>query len=60
MNKNEKWVLNAAVLREGKKRLSCTKAKKLSQEHDISLKEIGKICNRNGIRIVACQLGCFK
>jgi hypothetical protein len=60
MNQNEKRVVDAAVLRAGKKKLSCAKAKKLSQEHAISLKEIGNICNRHGIKIVACQLGCFK
>ncbi len=60
MNENEKLVLNAAVLREGKKTLACAQALKLSQEHDISLKEIGEACNRYGIKIIACQLGCFK
>jgi hypothetical protein len=47
-------------VREDKKTLACTEAIKLSQEHDISLKEIGDTCNEHGIKIVACQLGCFK
>ncbi|MGD0229724.1 MAG: hypothetical protein ABSC19_05100 [Syntrophorhabdales bacterium] len=60
MNENDNLVLNAAVLREGKKTLACAQAHKLSQEHDISLKEIGEACNRYGIKIIECQLGCFK
>jgi hypothetical protein len=60
MSENEKLVLNAVVLREGKKILSCAQAQILSQDHDISLKEIGEACNRNGIKIVECELSCFK
>jgi hypothetical protein len=60
MSENEKLILNAAQAREEKKILACTEAIKLSREHDISLKEIGDTCNRLGIKIVECQLGCFK
>ena len=60
MSENEKLVINAAVLREGRKILSCSEASKLSQEHGISLKEIGEACNEHGIKIIECELGCFK
>jgi hypothetical protein len=60
MGVNEKLALNAAVLREGKKTLACAQAFNPSKERDISLKEIGDACNRNGIKIVSCQLGCFE
>ena len=60
MSENEKLVLNAAVLREGKKTLACAQALQLSQEHKISLQEIGETCNRHGIKIISCELGCFK
>jgi hypothetical protein len=60
MSENETLVLNTSVLREDKKTLTCVQAVKLSQEHDISLKEIGETCNRHGIKIISCQLGCFK
>ena len=60
MNENKELVLNAVVLREGKKILACARAVKLSQEHNISLKEIGETCNQNDIKIIECQLGCFK
>ena len=60
MNKNEKLINDAAVLREGKKKLSCAQAFKLSKEHNISLKEIGETCNQQGIKMMECQLGCFE
>lgn len=60
MNESEKVIMNASVLREGKKVLSCTQAVKLSKEHNISLKEIGEACNRHGIKLIECQLGCFE
>ncbi|HME43275.1 MAG TPA: hypothetical protein VKF36_09340 [Syntrophorhabdales bacterium] len=60
MSENEKLVLNAAVLRESKKALACAQAQTLSQEHDIFLREISKAYNRYGIKIIECELGCFK
>jgi hypothetical protein len=60
MSENEKMILNAAALRDGKKTLSCAQALKLSQEIKISLQEIGETCNRHGIKIISCELGCFK
>ncbi len=59
MNENEKLIDAATVFSDGKKRLSCARAVELSKKHDISLKEIGEVCNRLGIKITACQLGCF-
>jgi len=47
-------------MRDGKKKLACAQAFKLSKEHGISLKEIGEICDKNDIRINSCQLGCFE
>jgi hypothetical protein len=40
-------------------RLSCAAAHELARELNISLKEIGSICNELKIKITACQLGCF-
>ncbi|MDR2018618.1 MAG: hypothetical protein LBQ00_07090 [Syntrophobacterales bacterium] len=60
MNENEKLILSAAVACDEKKMLSCAKAHRLAQEHEISLKEIGDTCNRLGIKITECELGCFK
>ena len=40
-------------------RLSCERAHTLSRELDVSLGEIGRICNELKIKIAECQLGCF-
>lgn len=60
MDTSEQNVIDAATGKDGKKRLACQAAFALSQKEDISLKEIGSICNRNDIKISSCQLGCFK
>jgi hypothetical protein len=41
------------------KRLPCTEAFKIAHDLEVSLAEVGKSCNELGIKIVACQLGCF-
>lgn len=53
------------VLAEVKKRsrngkLACAAALKLAKELKISPKRIGQAANELGIKIRACQLGCFK
>ena len=40
-------------------RLSCEKAHELSASLGVPLREIGALCNELGIKISACQLGCF-
>lgn len=40
-------------------RLSCEKAHELAKDLNISLQEIGAICNELAIKIAVCQLGCF-
>lgn len=52
-------ILNATESRDGKKILTCARAVKLSSENDISLKEIGELCDAHGIKIRECRLGCF-
>ena len=59
MSNNEQLVIDAAVEKDGKKRLACAQAFALQQKHAISLKEIYEICNKHSIKIVSCQLGCF-
>jgi len=60
MNKKEELLLSKTTLRGDKKTLSCLQAMNISNEHDIPLKEIGEMCNSLGIKIVDCELGCFK
>jgi len=48
-------VIDAA--RDG--RLSCTTARKLARELQVSPREIGQACDELKIKIHACELGCF-
>lgn len=41
------------------KQLQCTEAFKIANDLEVSLAEVGKSCNELGIKLVACQLGCF-
>ncbi len=52
-------VLEAAAEHDGKRVLSCARAFEIHRQHQIALRDIGKICNENGIKIRQCQLGCF-
>lgn len=52
-------IRGAAVAVDGKLRLPCRRAFQLADEHNLSLKEIGDICNTKDIKIINCQLGCF-
>lgn len=61
MNADEygKMIEEAAVDKDGRKVMYCVTAFELSEKSGISLKEIGKYCTENGIKISGCQLGCF-
>ncbi len=48
-------VRNASV----NNRLACEKAHAIAKDLNISLREIGALCNELKIKITACQLGCF-
>lgn len=49
-------ILKAA--KEG--RISCTMARKLARELQVTPKEIGQACNDLKVKIFACELGCFE
>jgi hypothetical protein len=40
-------------------RLACGDAFRIAADLDISVSEVGRVCNELGVKIVACQLGCF-
>jgi hypothetical protein len=40
-------------------RLTCERAHDLARELNVSLQEIGVVCNELKIKVSACQLGCF-
>ncbi len=56
MTEIEKKLLEASK----NNKLPCKLAFKLSEELNISLKEVGEIANKLNIKITNCQLGCFK
>lgn len=62
MDQEESTKLVLASTREidGVRRISCAEAFRIHHQHGIALKDIGKICNENTVRICACQLGCFQ
>jgi len=52
-------VLEQAREINGKKKLACAQAFELANEFQVEVSEIGRICNRQKIKICKCQLGCF-
>jgi hypothetical protein len=40
-------------------KLPCASAFQIAKEMKVSIKEVGETCNRQGIKIKSCQLGCF-
>lgn len=55
-----KMVIEAAKEVKGVKKLSCAEAFRLAGELEIKVSEIGRICNKQKIKICNCQLGCFR
>ena len=45
------------VCKNGK--LSCASAHKVAAELNVPVRTIGNAANELGVKIVACQLGCF-
>jgi hypothetical protein len=41
-------------------KLACKRAFELAEELGVGLREVGKAANEAGVKIAACQLGCFK
>ncbi|HPO12008.1 MAG TPA: hypothetical protein PLI09_01080 [Candidatus Hydrogenedentes bacterium] len=53
--------INAAVgEREGRTTLRCPDAFRIAGEFSVGVGLIGNLCNELHIKIVQCQLGCFK
>lgn len=52
-------IKDAATEIDGQGKLPCKKAFQLAEELNLSLKELGDICNAEDIKIIRCQLGCF-
>ncbi len=50
----------AAGEREGRTVLQCADAFTIAEEYSVEVGVIGQICNDINVRIIQCQLGCFK
>jgi len=55
----KKIIIENSVQIEGKTKLACKTAYEIAEDNSVELLDISKICNRDGIRIYKCQLGCF-
>jgi len=42
------------------KEIKCPVAFEISDKYDIPKLDISRYCNRHGVKIRGCQLGCFK
>lgn len=52
-------VLKKVKLIDGRKKLTCVEAFELARQFKVGIIEIGRICNKNSVKIHRCQLGCF-
>lgn len=58
--KGQKEKVKRAVLELAKDgRISCRKAFEIAEDTGVPVREVGKIIDELGIKIVGCQLGCF-
>ena len=58
--KLKETLLAAAVEQDGRMTLPCAEAFRVAHQTGTSLEAVGKACNEHKIKIVHCQLGCFK
>jgi len=42
------------------KEIKCPQAFEIAEKYDILKLDIARYCNRHGVKIRGCQLGCFK
>ncbi len=40
-------------------RISCSVARRIAEELNVSVKEVGHACDDLDIKLYACELGCF-
>lgn len=55
----KKDVLAKIIDRCPNSKISCVEARQLAEELQIDPREVGRVCNEAGIKIIACELGCF-
>ncbi|KNZ43365.1 hypothetical protein [Acetobacterium bakii] len=47
-------------IKDDRKYIKCANAFKAAEELNIGVAEVGKFCHGKNIKIMGCQLGCFK
>ncbi len=45
--------------KDGKLTIPCATTMEIAEKFSVTPIEVGQICNKMGIKIVNCQLGCF-
>jgi len=45
---------------DGKTKLACPKAFKIAKQNPVTIRDVGRVCDENEIRLAKCQLGCFE
>lgn len=59
MGKSEEEIRAAVREAASDGKLSCTRARRLAEELGVAPREIGRAADDLGIKIKACELGCF-
>jgi hypothetical protein len=57
---NEQMIRSVVKDEGGEKETKCSEAFAIPQKYGISETDIAWYCNTHGVKIRACQLGCFK
>lgn len=57
--KNNEEIIKILLEKYPGKRIPCPEARQLAADLAIEPGQMGSICDEAGIRIVACELGCF-
>lgn len=47
------------VIKDNKKYITCSIAFEIAKKLDVNVSVIGKICNKEKIKLHNCQIGCF-
>ena len=56
----EKEIISETIEENGKRKISCAAAFRVASKLNLTVKEIGDYLLSHNIKILSCQLGCFK
>lgn len=52
-------VLAAVEEAAPQKKITCTQAREIAARLGVEIRLVGEACNQLGVKIMACELGCF-